>query len=37
MEFTPEQLDELIDSNQIQAAITVAAWKLAKKKYFPKD
>ena len=32
--LSPKELDELIDSNQIQAALTIAAWRLAKNKYF---
>ena len=32
--FSPEEFDELIDTNQIQAALTIAAWRLAKTKYF---
>ncbi len=32
--LSPQELDELIDSNQIQAASTIAAWRLAKTKYF---
>ncbi len=32
--LSPEQLDELIDSNSIQAASTIAAWRLAKAKFF---
>ncbi len=32
--LSPKELDELIDSNQIQAASTIAAWRLAKDKFF---
>lgn len=32
--LSPEELDEQIDANQIQAAISIAAWRLAKTKYF---
>lgn len=32
--LSPKELDVLIDSNQIQAALTIAAWRLAKNKYF---
>lgn len=32
--LTPNELDALIDSNRVQAASTIAAWRLAKIKYF---
>lgn len=32
--LSPKEFDALIDSNQIQAALTIAAWRLAKNKYF---
>lgn len=31
--LTPKELDLMIENNEIQAAITVAAWELAKKKF----
>lgn len=32
--LSPDELDKQIDTNQIQAALTIAAWRLAKTKYF---
>lgn len=32
--LSPDELDEQIDTNKIQAAITIAAWRLAKAKFF---
>ncbi len=31
--FEPQEIDTLIEENKIQAAITVAAWEVAKKKF----
>lgn len=31
--LTPQELDYLIDKNEIQAALSIAAWQLAKKKF----
>jgi hypothetical protein len=31
--LSPDKLDLMIENNEIQAAITIAAWELAKKKF----